>query len=342
MTIRNPLLPREPFGTLVLMVLLFFSGSITYTLAVAYFYNPKNKFLASTTRLLPRIEFRPDGEQEEIGPNKTDWFYTSIFLLVGTLDVVIMVVADYHGNVFFNFCGIHDFTSVTNISTTEYEFYKYINVPLLFWALEGGVVMCCVFFVLTRDIVRHIDFTQRLIIENYHDISTAKRRFLCLLNYTKEVAASLQLWFVVHSTVFFFLILFDMIDLLSGTTKIRHCHWYWVAQVSGSFLIAFKFAFPFFAASRVSRRFDNMLKEFNEHFDVEQHRNSESFLTFCKREKAGYTISGIRITFNLAMFSFLFSFLGILKEYIYVAVHEEGKKASLAESMIYVKNLTDA
>ena len=97
--------PRETTDTLVLMVLLFLSGATTYSLAVVYFYNLKNRFLGLSTRLVPQVEFQPEGEQENIGPTGIDWIYTNIFLLVGTLDVALMLSADQN-YVFFDFCGI--------------------------------------------------------------------------------------------------------------------------------------------------------------------------------------------------------------------------------------------
>ena len=68
------------------------------------------------------------------------------------------------------------YPSISGITNGEAYIY-YTEVVLLFWALEGGVVVCCVFFVMTRDIVRHIEFTQRLILENAWDLSTAKRQY---------------------------------------------------------------------------------------------------------------------------------------------------------------------
>lgn len=313
-------LPYEPTDTLMLMILLFLSGSVTYSLAVAYFYNPKNKFYKTSTRLVPRVEFKPDGEQEERAPNETDWIYTNIFLLIGTVDVAVMYAADQE-NVFFDFCGIKDFTNASmehksNITDSEKITYR-VFVGFLFWALEGGVVVCCVFFVLTRDVIRHIDFTQSLILDNDPNVSTAKRQYLCLVEYTRKITASLQMWFVVHSTLFLLIVLFDLVDLFSPRNLLRRCMdypiLYWVAQTTGSFLIAFKFSFPLLAASRVSRRFDDMLQALNERPDVEHHGNWDSFLSFCERKKAGFTIFGMRITLNVAILSIIFSFVGLLK-----------------------------
>ena len=299
--------PREPTDTLIIMILINMSEACTFTLAVAFFFNPKNRFQGPLTSLIPKVEFK----------SGKDWIFTNIFLCFGTITVVMMYYADLN-NAFFNYYGIKNFTwdEKVNISTATLVTY-HVGVECLFWALEGGVVLCCVFYAMTRDIVRHVEFTQRLILESVWDLRTAKRRYRCLLEYTEKSTSSLKVWFIIHLSLFVLIVLALVIEWIQVTSSPsqHHLKEILLAQTAGSFLIAFKFSFPIFASSRVTSRFDKMFALLNQRFNAVDYQHCDTFLTYCKKCKAGFKIFGVRITGSVALVSLLSSLVGFLRLY---------------------------
>ena len=307
--------PREPTDALVLMILLFFSGSCTYTLALHYFYNPKNTFTGSSTRLIPKIEFKPDGNQNVgLGPSGKDWLYMTTFLFLGTVVVVMMCFGAFYFDAFFNFYGLHHF-AIERLPTVERTIY-YANVVILYWSLGAGVALCCVFYMLCRDVIRHIEFMETLILQNARNFCQARNYYETLLHYTDKLIASLKLWFTIHTLFFAIIVLGTVVDWISSleSSAIDFKH-IWFSQTAGSLLIAFKFSFPFFAASRVSARFDKMYQVLNRELAATTFPESDEFLSYCRRCKAGFSLLGIRITINLAVISFISCFLGFFKFY---------------------------
>ena len=307
--------PREPTDALVLMILVFFSGSCTYTLAVVYFYNPKNKFTGLSTKLIPKIAFKPDGHQDiAIGPSEKDWLKMTGFLFLGTVTVVMMCFGAFYFDAFFNFYGIHDF-AIKRLAVAERYVY-YTNVVTIYWGLAAGVALCCTFYMLCRDIIRHVEFTETLILQNANNFREARSYFETLLQYADKLIASLKLWFTVHTLFFTVIVLAVLVDwiisLKSTTVDFKHI---WFSQTAGSLLIAFKFSFPFLAASRVTTRFDKMYKVLNKKLAPPDFPESDLFLSYFKRCKPGFTLLGIRITVNVAVISFISCFVGFFKFY---------------------------
>ena len=304
--------PKEPVETLVLTISLVFSGAISYTLAVAYFYNPQNKFNGSSTVLVPKVLFTPNGQQEDIGPSEKDWLYTYTFFTAGTLSVIFVCYCAFGLDVFLNFYGLHKFTA--NITLTHKVIY-YGNVTLIYWGFEGVVIICCVFYILCRDIIRHIEFVEELILSDAKTFFTARKYYECLLHYTENLISSLKLWFTVHTVFFMFIVLSLFVEWIASVQSNDNFKVIWLSQTAGSCLIAFKYAFPFLAASRVSARYDKMFETLNTQLNHRQFPEAGEFLSYCKRCAAGFKLFGLRITANVAIISFMSCFVGFFKFY---------------------------
>lgn len=303
--------PREPTDALVVMVLLFLSGTITFTLAIYYFYNPKSKFVGHFTKLVPKVKFQPDGIQQDIGPSEKDWVYTYRFFLLGTTTVAMTALGDFYFNAFFNFYGIHDF--VKRLSPVG-QIIDFAIIGIIYWGLIGSVVFCCIFFVVCRDIIRHIEYTEELVLQEATDFRSGRKYYECLLKYTEKLLSSLKLWFTVHTLIFAFIVFAAVTELVSSLQSSNvDFKLILFSQIAGSLLIAFKFSFPFAAASRVTTRFDKMIQVFNEQLHSQDFPESDSFLSYCKRCEGGFKVLGIRITMSIAFATFISSFLGFLK-----------------------------
>ena len=81
-----------------------------------------------------------------------------------------------------------------------------------------------------------------------------------------------------------------------------------LAQISGSFFIAFKFAFPFLSASRVTARYTKFYYRIARSCMI-PNLPRLSIL----HDNSGIKLIGVRITTKLAVLAFMCSFLGALK-----------------------------
>ena len=72
---------HPPIGSVLLVVLLVLSSTVSFTIMSVYFFNPRNRFHHSSSKIIPGFEFAPLGEQQDVQPNKTDWMGANFFLI---------------------------------------------------------------------------------------------------------------------------------------------------------------------------------------------------------------------------------------------------------------------
>jgi len=308
--------PTIPTETLILVIPLNISGAISFTLIMWYFYNPKNEFTHSKTRLVPYIEYMPEGFQRDVGPSKNDWKYVNIALLLGIVGVLLFIFVDFKFNIVFDYPGLHDF--INRIHDTQRVLYYFSASVVLYWGFVSVVVACCVFFICCRDIIRHIEHTEDLIINKAKDYLVARHYHECLLEYTDRVMASTKVWFAIHSLFFMGIIVsvaFEWLTAFSGSKHYSNMSIIILSQIVGSLLIAFKFAFPILAASRVTAKFDQMYRNINREWCPDNTSEVGVFINYCIRCEAGFTLFGIKLTVQLAIISLLSCFVGLFKLY---------------------------
>ena len=311
---RKPNIPNE---TLLLLISLNLSGACSFTLALSYFYNTKNRFHLSSSKLIPKFDFQPREhvQQDDVSITLTtkDWLYTHLFMFVGLSIVALVMFCAFALNVFFDFYGLHNFTA--HIAGLDKVLY-FCSVVVIYWGFVSSVVACCIFHILSRDVVEHIRYTEHCIINDAKDFITARGYHECLLLYTDKIVSSFKPWFIVHNMFFIFIVLVTfvewMIALTDNHTGISHI---WLAQIAGSLLIAFKFAFPFISASRVTSKFEEMHARFNRECNIQEFPELDEFLSYCKRCNSGFKVCGIKITGNLALVLVLSCFVGFFKLY---------------------------
>ena len=255
----------------------------------------------------------PQGQQEDIGPSSKDWMYMYVFLFLffGSLSVAVVCYCAFGLDVFFNFSGLHKFT--TNVTSTSRAIY-YGNVTYILGFRRSGHNLLCL-YILCRDIIRHIDYIERLTLYEARDFRTARGSYECQLQYSETLMRSLKLWFTIHTMFFVFIVLSLLVEWISSLQSDVNFELIWFPQIAGSCFIAFKFAFPFRAASRVTTRFDKMFDVLNTQFNPMEFPEADAFLSYCKRCAAGFKLFGIRITGNVALICFVSSFVGFFKFY---------------------------
>lgn len=314
---RGNLKPNIPNETLLLLISLNLSGACSFTLAISYFYNKGNRFHLSSCKLIPKFDFHVNEHGQEDAASITltnkDWLYTLLFLFVGLFIVALVLFCAFALNVFFDFYGLHNFT--VHIAGLDKVLY-YCSVGIIYWGFVSSVVACCVFHILSRDIVEHIRYTEHKIITSAKNFKTARNFHECLMVYTEKIISSFKPWFVVHTMFFVFIVLVGFVEWVIALKSDHQVNGrVWLAQIAGSLLVAFKFAFPFISASRVTSKFEKMHARLNRECRSEEFPELDEFLSYCKRCNAGFKLCGIKITGNLALVLLLSCFVGFFKLY---------------------------
>ncbi|KAK3728475.1 hypothetical protein QZH41_002340 [Actinostola sp. cb2023] len=299
---------------MVIELSLFISGCVSFVLACRFFYANSQDIQRSNCEIIPYVQF----ELEEIldiecGPKPVDWLICNLCLLVGILDIVFIIIVDVKWNAYFDFYGIHNFS--LHISESEKIVY-YIYIAVFVWVLMGAVVSCCIFFILTRDIARHVDATEAYIIEKARSFSEAKVYHEHLLNYSEDLIKKFDKWFTTHNVFFFFImmcLIFKWFLITDDDSKLTKHHILWASQISASFLIAFKFSFPFLSASRATARFQKMYFNINKRKVFQNIYEMPRFLEYAERCNFGFVVFGVKITTNMAFFTIATTFIGIFK-----------------------------
>ena len=186
------------------------STAVTYTLIIHYFYSKKNNFTAVNGggwNIIPCIPFHLHEAMEDpaaTGLKKQDWALTNLFLFLGLCSTVCWTGLNIALNRFYGFHGIHDFLhKMPWVTQLEY----YIAASANTFGCGATIVFCCVFYVITRDLVRHIEYTEKAILDQ---VKSKKRFYLyhrSLHDYTNKMVASCKHWFAIH-TFFFIPLLF--------------------------------------------------------------------------------------------------------------------------------------
>lgn len=306
--------PHIPIVTMVIELSLFISGCVSFILACRFFYVNSQDFQRSNCEIIPYVKFElEDRLDEECGPKPIDWVICNICLLFGFLDIVFIVVVDMKFNAYFDFYGIHNFS--LRISKVEQVVY-YVYIVIFIWGLLCAVVSCCIFFILTRDISRHVDATEVYIIERARSYSEAKVCHEHLLNYSEELIRKFEKWFTTHNVFFFFIMMctiFKWFLITGDDSRLDKHSILWASQLLASFLIAFKFSFPFLSASRTTARFKRMYFNINRKKIFLNIYEMPRFLEYAERCNFGFVVFGVKITTNMAFLTIVTTFIGIIK-----------------------------
>ena len=318
--VYGPVMPKE---TKFISITLQASGTVTYTLVVYYFYTKSNDFRNSRStsrscdgrwRIIPRVKFHLAGhselgDQEVIDLDKKDWLITNAFLATGLFSTVSVISTDEKFNIFYDYVGIHDFVEKVPWPT---RIQYYIEVSTYFLALAATPCACCIFFVLTRDLIRHIEYTENAILVKARNRDDFYFYHECLLEYCGKMIASFKHWFAVHSLFFVILItavVYEWFKMLQREKQLeRHFTDMLLAQIAGSSLIAFKFAFPFISASRVTARFILFYYNISRKCKIQGIPD-----LIILSNNSGFKLYGLRITTSTAFLAFFASFAGALK-----------------------------
>ena len=307
--------PSVSVETALIMIILGCSGTVTYTIMVYYFYRKENIFSVSNSygwSIIPKMQFdlpKVLGDETSVGPKRKDWLLTNLFLLLGLCCMLFVVSSDFALNMYYGFHGIHNF--LQNISWVK-RFQYYFAVSTKFFGFGATVCSCCIFYAITRDMIRHIEYTENAILVRAKTRDDFYFYHQGLHRYTEKMTASCKHWFAVHS--FFFVVLvfavvhewFKLMKHKTGTEK--YFNDLLVTQIAGTSMTTFAFAFPFISASRVTSKFTKFYVNIAMNCKIPDIPD-----LLILNNNSGFKLYGLRINTTTAVLAFLSSFTSLLR-----------------------------
>ena len=141
--------PNIPVETVLIEIILGYSGTVTYTIMVYYLYRKESIFSVSNNSYgwsiifkihfnLPKILW----DETSVRPKGKDWLLTNLFLLLGFCCMLSAVSSDFALNMYYGFHCIHNF--LQNISWLK-KFQYYFAVSTNFLWIWGNCVLLLYF-----------------------------------------------------------------------------------------------------------------------------------------------------------------------------------------------------
>ena len=298
--------------------------------------------------LLPEIQVRNENEDWDNIPK--DWLSTNVLVGIGLLVMAYTIFTDQKYNTFYDFIGIHDFLNTTNVTSTapcpqtasvlnlskhagnppkkadsKQKVLYYTALVMLFWGFGATICACCLFHAMANRITSRIKYTQEIILSRVRsrdDFFFYNRE---LHYYKDEMISKFKFWFASHNVMFVILLaamIYEWIMLFrdTGSTKkldkrTRDCRSHCnnkllMAQISGTLLISYKFAFPILSASKVTSCFRNFYMNIALSNKVQ---GLDVIELMALSKNSGFELYFIRVTPQLAVAIFISCFIGILK-----------------------------
>ena len=303
-----------PSTVKVIQIGLVASGAFNLVIFAWFLYSGKNDFSDDNCQnfnLIPQIQYNLTMNEgsDHPGLSKSDWLITNVFLVVGFCCSSFVIFVDFSYNIFYSFSGIHSFLSL--LSPWQ-KLHYHISVSTEFFGFFSTACAICVFHLITVDLIQHIDHTENYILHTAKDRDDFQRAHNQLLQYGRNLLQSIRWWFNIHTMFFFFLVTamtFEWLQFLERKGNERADRYkLMLSQISGSLFIAYKFAFPFLSAGRVTARYSAF------YYAIARWSRIPYLPKIAlMSERSGIKVIGIRITTNIAIIAFLCSFLGALK-----------------------------
>ena len=312
---RSTHMPIIPTETAVLLLGLVMSGAITATFGALYF-RANDSVIArkgmSKFDLIPKINsdfFDDDGSFFS-----SDWLITNMLFLFGLLVMAFAIFTDQFYNTFYDFLGIHFFLYYQDrpLLNTGY----YVAIFGLFWGYGATICACCLFHAMTQRMISRIDYKEQIITSRVSSRLEFLRHNRELYQYRSELLFKFRYWFASHNMVFIVLlaaIIYEWLKVFKGkaieapSTCQKNLL---MSQLSGTFIIIYKFAFPIISASLVTNRFRKFYMKLATSDKI---RGVELIECLTMSKKIGFEIFSVRITPQLAITISLSCFIGILK-----------------------------
>ena len=307
--------------SVTLMIAHAISITVTYSLAVHYFYRTKNNFSIDNKgkwSMIPCIRFYLPGDPENerwIWPERQDWFLTNTFLFLGFSGVLLLTSLNIASDTFY---GAHHVHNVIDKLPWQRQLQFHIATRTETFGSLATATICCIFYAITRDLVRHIEYTEKAILQRARNKDEFYTFHRSLHQYVDKMVASCRQWFAIHSLFYGTLVLIVVAKWFRLTKykklEIKYFYEVLIARIAGSLMVAFMFAFPFMAASRVTSRFSTF------YFNIAMNSQIDGLPDlFILSKKSGFILYGCRIDTTTAILTFASCFVGLLRTWYLLA-----------------------
>ena len=296
--------------------------ALTYTLVMYYFYRDKNNFSNDGEQgwsIIPSIQFDLATEERDsshTGPTKKDWCLANMVLLLGFSFITFLASISplYSYDIWYGSNTI--FEKLSKQVQLDYCYAYFIVLTDLF--TSGAITLfCSIFYVITRDLIRHIEYTENAILVRARNRDDFYRYHQTLHQYTNKMVTSCKHWFAIHSLFVIALVFAEILHWFKfvkhgkmEVTEILHLSQYQVLVTEVTTLsgLIFTFAIPFISASLVTSKFEKFYFNLNMKCKIE----GISELTLLSMN-SGFKVYGFRINTRIAILTLISSFASLLK-----------------------------
>ena len=303
--------------TVILLMGLIVSGALTLTLGVLYFRRNTRRMEYDGRRklhLLPRVNDDLLDKDELDDLSDKDWLQTNCLLVVGIIITILTILTDQLCNTYFDFVGIHNFLNQEFFHPYQKAMYS-VALSMTFWGYGATICACCLFHAMALRIRSRIRRTELTVLRSVSSREGFFAHTNNLIRYKTEMTSMFKPWFATHNAVFIPLlagIIYEWVKVLQATENRlpRECFSrLMAAQISGTLLIVYKFAFPIMSASLVTNSFTKYFRNIAFSNKIKDARVTE---ILALSEYTGFEIFFIRVTPKLSILLLVSCFIGVL------------------------------
>ena len=288
-------------GSKILLSSLWISGLCSYCLALHHFAYRDQEYLKD---LIPK-----------------NWRWINISLLIGILLVSWILFGDAYYQVIFDLVHIKDALLTNCHRKLACNAVFFILATSVYWGLYSSVAVCCVFYSVCQSMCNRLSKGYLQITQCTVNVRETIKLHAEIREGITEMINGIKTWFIAHLLFYIVALLANIYVWWEAATMFRHAYEF-VAQVSGTLIVAYKFFFPFISASYVTWHESNLAQELNDKVDFEPHqtfycrRDLEVFLKQSKRRGYGFRLYNIQITLTIAIFSLFGSLAGLAHNFM--------------------------
>ena len=285
-------------GSKMLLTSLWISGFSSYILALHYFRYQSQEWM----RGLSKIQHRA----VNVG------LFTSL-LLVSWVPFVDVCYQDQF-----------DLDHIKKALTYKCQNKKACNgvlyplVTSIYWGMYSSIAVCCVFFSLCLSMTNDLAKGYLRLAKCTGNVRDAVIMHKQVRDETEKRTNSMRVWFLIHTLFYLVVFLASIFDWWEAERDSLHSVVQYMAQISGTLVVVYKFFFPFLSASYVTWHESTLVQDLNDKTDYlpgetfHSRQDLEVFLAQSKRRGYGFRLFKIQITITIAIFSLLGSGVGLL------------------------------
>lgn len=284
-------------GSKMLLTSLWISAFASYVLALYYFRYQSQEWMKDL--------------------NKNHRRAVNVALFTGMLLVSLILFGDAYYQVIFDLVNIKEALLQNCHRPIACNAVFYTLAVSVYWGLYSSIPVCCVFFSLCLAMTNDLTKGYSRLAKCTGDVRNALMLHKQVREQVGERINSMQVWFLIHMLFYVVVLLANIFEWLEATMELKFAYQY-MAQISGTLLVVYKFFFPFLSASYVTWHESTLVQDLNDKMDFQpretfySRQDLEVFLTQSRRRGYGFRLFKIQITVTIAVFSLLGSGFGLV------------------------------